>query len=380
MSIVVKPVATRRERKQFLELPWSMYRGDPNWIPPIRMNEKELVGYKKHPFYLDAEGQTFLAYKDGQVCGRVLAILNHAHNRFQNEQRGFFGFFDSIDDQLVANALFDAVRGWLAQRSIVELRGPANPSLNYECGLLVDGFNMPPTFMMTYNHAYYARLIESYGFRKSQDLYSFWGHVEMLATLDKKLAYIASESQERFNVQIRPLNKSRFNAEIQLFLDIYNQSLGATWGFVPMSEPEIRHMSASLKHMILPDLALFAFVNDQPIGAVFALPDYNPRIKEIDGRLFPFGFLKLLSKRRGFRRFRALSTNVVPEYQRWGVGLVLMRGLIPKILASGIQDAEFSWVLESNHLSRRSLEKGGAVLEKTHRIYDYSPVAPGTAG
>src|SRR5581483_10610705 len=135
---------------------------------------------------------------------------------------------------------------------------------------------------------YYGRLIENCGFQKVQDLLSFWGAVTMISTLDKKLAYIANESQARFDIKIRTLNKKKFSDEIKLFLHIYNQSLGATWGFVPMSEGEIRHMSASLKHMIIPELALFASVNNEPIGAVFALPDYNPRIKEIDGRLFPF--------------------------------------------------------------------------------------------
>ncbi len=164
-----------------------------------------------------------------------------------------------------------------------------------------------------------------------------------------------------------------------MFLDLYNQSLGGTWGFVPLLKREIDHMSASLKHLIIPELAMVASVEGKPIGAVFALPDYNPRIKEIDGRLFPFGFLKLLSKRRPFRRFRVISANVIPEYQRWGVGLVLLRSLIPKILEAKLEEAEFSWVLESNHLSRRSLEKGGAEREKTYRIYDYPPPAEGAA-
>jgi hypothetical protein len=279
----------------------------------------------------------------------------------------------------VADALFDAVRAWFAERGIVELRGPTNPSLNYECGLLVEGFHIPPTFMMTYNHDYYQRLLENYGFRKAQDLFSFWGPVEMVYRLDKKLLFISEEAQARFNVQIRTLDASRFREEVQLFLDIYNQALGGTWGFVPLSQAEIRHMGKGLQKLIIPELAIIASVDGKPIGAVFGLPDYNPRIKEIDGRLFPFGFLKLLNKRRPFRRFRALSTNVVPEYQRWGVGLILLRGLIPKILQSGLAEAEFSWVLESNTLSRRTLEKGGAMLDKTYRIYDYSP-APARSG
>ena len=372
-KVMVQPVQSRREKKQFLEYPWELYRHDPNFIPPLRQNQKQMVGYARSPFYQTAEAQTFLAYRDGAVAGRIAAILNHAHNDFQKEKRGFFGFFECVDDPAVAHGLFDAVRDWFAAREITALRGPTNPSLNHECGLLIQGFDTPPTFMMTYNPPYYAGLLESYGFRKSQDLFAFGGTIDMLGGLDKKLAFIAEEASQRFKIRVRPLDKSRFRAEIEMFLHLYNQSLSNTWGFVPISKAEIRHMSADLKHLILPELALVAEVDGEPIGALFGLPDYNPRIREIDGRLFPFGIFKLLNRRRGFRRFRVISANVLPEYQMWGVGLVLMRGLVQPVLASGLQEAEFSWVLESNHLSRSGLEKGGARLEKVYRLYDYGP-------
>jgi hypothetical protein len=371
MKIVVKPVTTRRERELFLELPWMLYRHDPKFIPPLRLNQKEMVGYKKTPFYADAQSQTFLAFRDDVAVGRVAAILNHAHNRQHNEQRGFFGFFESTNDHRVAHGLLDAVRDWFAQRGITALRGPTNPSLNHECGLLIDGFHSPPTFMMTYNPPYYAELIESYGFRKAADMYAFFGTVDMLAKLDKKLAFIAEESARRFGVTVRPIDKSRFRAEIETFLRIYNESMVGTWGFVPIGAAEIRAMSASLKHLILPELALIAEAEGKPIGAVFGMPDYNPRIRDIDGRLFPFGFFKLVSRRRGFKKLRIISANVVPEYQMWGVGLVLLKSLVQPVLDSGITEAEFSWVLESNHLSRASLQKGGALLDKTYRLYDY---------
>ncbi len=308
MNIVVRPVTTRRDRKLFLEYPWQLYAGDPNFIPPLRQNQKEMVGFARSHFYDTAESQTFLAFRDGVVCGRVAAILNHAHNKFQNENRGFFGFFESVDDQQVADALLDAVRDWFSRRGITQLRGPTNPSLNHECGLLIDGFHLPPTFMMTYNPPYYARLLETYGFRKAQDLFAFSGTVDMLGGLDKKLDFIATESAERFNVRVRPINKARFRAEIETFLGLYNLSLQSTWGFVPISAPEIKQMSASMKHLIIPELALIAEVDGKPIGAIFGLPDYNPRIREIDGRLFPFGIFKLLS--------RAPQVQTIPRHQR----------------------------------------------------------------
>ena len=372
-ELVITPVTTRRHRADFLNYPWQLYRGDPNWVPPLRDNQKELVGYKRHPFYERNEVQTFVAYRSGQVCGRIAAIVNQGHIEQYKERRGFFGFFECVDDQDVARGLFDAAREWLAQRDIHSVRGPANPSLNYEVGLLIDGFHKPPVFMMTYNLPYYAKLIEGYGFRKTQDLYAFSGHIDMLPKIANKLRPIALQIIEYYKAKIRPLDTSRFRQDVEAFLSIYNRSLAKTWGFVPMSEGEVRHMAAGLRHLIVPEMAIAVEVDDQMVGAVFGLPDYNPRIKAINGRLFPFGFLKLLCKKRDIKRIRVISTNVIPEYQRSGLGVVLLHGLVPKVMDWGIQEAEFSWVLESNTLSRRSLEKGGALREKTYRVYDLDP-------
>jgi hypothetical protein len=372
-ELEIKPVRTRKEQKQFLEFPWTLYRDDPNWIPPLRGNQQELAGFKHHPFYNQAEGQAFLAVRGSEVQGRILGLVNRAHNERHKEQRGFFGFFESVDDPQVAGGLLDAVRRWLAERNIEQLRGPANPSFNYECGMLIDGFDSPPTFMMTYNPSYYPRLLEDYGFRKAQDLYAYNGHSDMLATIDPKLKFIVEEATRRFNVKLRSLDKSRFLEDVRMFLDIYNKSLVGTWGFVPFSDEELEHTAKGLKHLIVPELTCVAEVEGRPVGAMFALLDYNPRIKQIDGRLFPFGFIRLLWNRKRIPKARLLSANVLPEFQLWGLGLVLGAFMLPKGLAWGMTEVEMSWVLESNHYSRKSIERGGGVRSKTYRIYDYGP-------
>lgn len=371
--LVVKPVETWWERRQFLALPWEINRHDPNWIPPLRKNQKELVGFARHPFYDNAEGQAFLALRGGQAVGRVHAIINHIHNRQQKENRGFFGFFECIDDREVAAGLFEQVRRWMAARGITQIRGPVNPSLNYECGLLIDGYGTPPMFMMTHNLPYYARLIEACGFAKVEDLFAFWGHVSMLDQLDKKLAFVAEECQKRFDIKLRRLDRSRFMQEVKMFLDIYNQSLQGTWGFAPLSEGEIEHMAASLKHLVVPEMTTVAEIDGRPVGAQFGLLDYNTRIKQIDGRLFPFGFIRLLWNRRKIKRVRLISTNVIPEYQMWGLGLVIAARLVPEVKNWGIEEVEFSWVLESNKLSFGTLKRGGAKITKTYRLYDSLP-------
>jgi hypothetical protein len=368
--LTIKPVASRREKKQFLELPWQINRGDTNWIPPLRQNQEELVGYRRHPFYSDAEGQTFIAFDGQKPVGRVMAILNHAHNRHHKESRGFFGFFESIDDPAVAAGLFAAVRDWFNQRGITAIRGPMNPSMNYECGLLVEGFDTPPFFMMTHNPPYYQRLIEGCGFAKVEDMFAFYGRIDMLKSLDQKLAFIVEECRKRFDIKLRRMDRRHFNRDVRLFLDIYNQALIGTWGFVPLSEAEVDHMAASMKHLIAPEVTTIAEIDGRPVGCQLGLLDYNARIKQIDGRLYPFGFIRLLWNKKAIKRIRLISTNVIPEYQKWGLGLVIASRLVPEARDWGIEEAEFSWVLESNKLSYGTLKRGGAQITKRYRLFD----------
>jgi hypothetical protein len=229
--------------------------------------------------------------------------------------------------------------------------------------------------MMTYNKPYYARLVEGFGFRKSQDLFAYWGHVDMLSKLDPKLWFIGNEAKKRFHVDLRPMNARHFGSEVEMFLRVFNAAMEGTWGFAPLSAGEIKVLAAGLKHLIAPELALVAEIRGEPIGACLGLLDFNPRIKAIGGRLFPFGFLRLITNKRALTKVRIVSINVVPEYQRWGLGVVLLGGMIEPMLKWGMREVEFSWVMESNTLSRASLEKGGAKLDKTYRLYDLDPPA-----
>ena len=358
-QISVVPVNTKAQEKLFLELPWKIYGNNDYWVPPLRIDQKERVGFAKHPFYDTNARQAFLAMRGDEVVGRISAHLNAAHNERYNEKRGFFGFFESIDQQEVASGLLDAAAGWLREQGMTDMRGPCSPSQNYECGLLTDGFDIQPTFQMPYNLPYYQRLCETYGLEKTQDLISFWGHRDMLQSLDQKMGFVIEEAKRRFKIVLRPINKKKFMEEVYMFLNIYNRSLVGTWGFSPLSDAEVRALGIGLRFLIVPEMTSVAEVDGKPIGAVFGLLDYNSRIKKIDGRLFPFGFLRLIMNRKSIKRVRLVSTNVLPEYQRWGVGLVLMSRLVPEVAKWGIEIAEFSWVLESNHLSRATLERGG---------------------
>ncbi|MCC9602793.1 N-acetyltransferase [Stieleria sp. JC731] len=370
-SIQCSPVESRADQKAFIQLEKDLYKNDPNWVAPLWGERKQLCGFSgKHPFYNDAECKAFLARKDGKVCGRVLAIVNHAHNRYHKEQRGFFGFFECVDDAEVAKELFDQACQWLSGKGMTDVRGPVNPSLNYECGLLVDGFDSPPTFLITYNQPYYEDLVVAAGFEKSQDLFCYEASIEDLDDLDPKLQFVIDEATKRFKVNCRPISRKTFDEDVKTFLRIYNQSLQRTWGYVPMSDEELVHQAGQLKLLIVPELTSIAEIDGQPVGAGFGLLDYNQVLKNMNGNLFPFGWLRLVLGKRKITRLRLVSTNVLPEYQKWGLGLVTLARILPDAIKFGIQTGEFSWVLESNSLSRGTIERGGARKAKTQRLYD----------
>ena len=369
-AIKVWETQSRGDRRAFNDIQKSIYKNDDVWMPPIWRNQDELVGFRKHPFYDNAEANRFLVSRGGEVVGRVVAIVNHGHNRRYEEKRGFLGFFECRDDTEAASALMRQACLWLRDRGMTDVRGPTNPSLNYECGMLVDGFHLSPTFMITHNPPYYEKLWTDFGFEKTQDMYCYHCDTSYLDTLDPKLAFILEEVKRRFEVTTRPLDFKNFSADVALFLDIYNRSLEGTWGYVPMSPSEIRHQSMALRLLLIPQLTSIAYVDGKPAGAGFGLLDYNPLIKKIGGRLFPFGWLTLLRKRKELKRVRLISANVLPEYQKWGLGLVTLERVLYEALEYGITEGELSWVLESNSLSRGTIERGGADRVKTHRLYD----------
>jgi GNAT superfamily N-acetyltransferase len=368
--VVVRPVASWRDRRRFQRLPWSIYAGDHNWVPPIFAQERELLGWGHHPFFDNAEIVTLLAEREGRSVGRLAVLINHVHNHKYNEQRGFFGFFECIDDAAVAGGLFEAGQDWLRQRGMTAMRGPVNPSLNYTCGLLIDAFDCPPCFLMTYNRPYYAALLESCGFAKTQDLYAYEMDMNMLQVLVERYKPAVLVAIESSKLVIRPFDPGKYQQQSEMYLDIYNRSLEGTWGFTPLQPREARQIAGELRHVIVPELAVFAEIGGQPIGAVLALLDYNQILRKLNGRLFPFGFVRLLTGRRKITAARVMAITMVPSYQSAGFGIVLLDNLVGAVAKWGIERYELSWVLESNSRSRGSLERVGMKKTKTYRIYD----------
>jgi hypothetical protein len=370
MPIDITPIQSKSELKAFINLPWQLYRGDPNWVPLLRSDLKKKFDRETYPFFEHAEAEFFLARRNGQVAGRIVAIKNDNHIKFHEEPVGFFGFFESVNDAAVSNALFSHAADWLRTRKLEVMRGPMNYSTNEECGLLIDGFNSPPTIMMTYNPPYYSELIEGFGFEKAKDLLAYDITDE---NVPERLARTIERLKKRRNITIRPMVKKDIKQEIQRVKDIYNSAWEKNWGFVPMTDREIDHLAAELLPVVEPDLLLFAEIEGEPVAFILALPDFYQALKSANGRLFPFGLLKILwhTYVKKIDTVRILTFGIKEGYRLSGIDAMLYYEVYRVGVQKGYRRGDVSWVLEDNTLMTRSAENMGWKLSKRYRVYDY---------
>ena len=371
----MRRVQTGRDRRSFLEFPYRLYRGDPHWVPPLRIAQKDILNVSKHPFYRTSEVEMFLAERDRRVVGRIMAILNRAHNEFHQEKAGCFGFFEVERDLEAAASLLDAARKWLRQRGAEIMRGPFNPSTNYECGLLIDGFNSDPFIMMTYNFPYYIDFLERCGLRKSMDLYAYSVDSESFNQSDK-LKRVADRARSRTGLTLRTVNLKDFANEVERLRVVYNDAWNDNWGFVPVTREEFEHLAKDLKQIVDPKVVYVAerlepgSAEPRTVGFFLAVPDVNQALKKANGRLLPFGILKLLWHSRKIHSIRIITMGAIRELQNLGVAAIFYNEIYSKVPEHGYTTGEMSWVLESNTLMNRSAELLGGKRYKTYRIYE----------
>ena len=369
LPVQVVPVESRAQLKAFIDLPWSIYRDDPNWVPPLKSDVRKAFDPEKHPFHLHSEAQPFLALRGNRPVGRICAIRNRNHEAFHEEPVGFFGWFECIEDPRVSRALFDRVSEWLRGRGLQTMRGPTSFSTNETTGFFLDGQDGPPVLMMAYNPRYYLSLVEEYGFEKAMDLYAY--DLEIYA-LPEPVARVAEAIERRQRVRIRKIRMSEFESELATVRRLYNAAWEKNWGFVPMTDAEFDFMASELKPIINPNLALFAETRaGEPIGFVLGLPDFNQVLIRLNGRLFPFGIFKALWYRRGLKHLRVPLLGVVPEYLGKGIDVLLYGGIIREGTAAGFCAAEQSWILETNDKMNAIMTTrlGGRVYRR-YRLYD----------
>jgi hypothetical protein len=374
VPLELRTVTTRADLKRFVAFPYSLYskRDYPNWVAPLRAAVYDALDEKKNPFYREAERALFLALRDGEVVGRIAAIENRAHNAFHGDRTGFFGFFESVDDQRVADLLFRVASDWLGARGLTTIQGPMNPSTNYECGLLVEGFENRPTFMTAWNPPYYDALCERAGFTKAKDLLAFWfPATEPGYQLPEFVTRQAARALEKGRMEFRDLDPRKFDREVAACWEIYNDAWERNWGFVPMSRAEFEHMAKDMKHLLWPELAFMASVDGEPAGFMLALPDYNVALaKNRSGRLFPLGLLRLLRGKRTIRTARVMALGVKRDFRSRSILALFTAEVMRRGLAMGKIGAEASWLLEDNQLIVKPMRAMGARERMRWRVYE----------
>jgi GNAT superfamily N-acetyltransferase len=371
----VRAARDRRDLKRFIDLPYRLHARDPVWVPPLRRDVEPLLSRTRNPFFEHAEAEYFLAERDGEVVGRIAAISNRLHNETHGDRVGFFGFFESIDDQAVATALLEAAADWCRKHDHDVLRGPASFSVNDECGLLVDGFDAPPALMMPHNPRYYIALLEHAGFTKAKDLWVYQGGTEeRYVPVPERLARGTELIRERQGITLRSLNMKDFQGEVERIKELYNGAWEKNWGFVPMTEHEIDHLAEQFKPVVIPDMVPMAEKDGKLIGFGIALPDLNVVFRRHrSGRLFPMIIDLLWSlKMKRIRRARILLLGIHPEYRGKGIDAMLYHWIWTKSGERRIYWGEAGWILEDNPAMNAGLEKMTFRVYKTYRLYDRS--------
>ena len=366
-AIEISQVTSDRDRDVFIKFPWRIYRDDPAWVPPLIIERKEFLDRHKHPFYKHGDAALFLARRDDQIVGRIMASDDPRYNQLHQTNVGCFGLFESIDDRDVAAALFETAAKWLRARGRSEIMGPIDYSTNYVCGLLVDGFQYPPAVLTSHNPPYYADFLEQCGFAKEKDWYAWW--FSEFAKPTERLRKIAIARAKKHGVTIRPINLRKLSEEAHRIRTVYNQAWHNNWGFVPFTEAEAEYMAKEMRLLVVPGGTLIAEAGDVPVGFVIAVPDIHIALRRINGRLtycgVPIGLVKLLYHRRKIRIARMVALGVVEKYRRAGVA----EALVLREIEEGFNTGELSMTLEDNFMINRFIEAMGASKYKTYRIY-----------
>jgi GNAT superfamily N-acetyltransferase len=360
-------VKTREDLKNFIDLPWKIYKNYPHWVPPLKNEVEETLSKEKNPFFKHSEADYYIVKEGNETLGRIAAINNRTHNSFHNEKTGFFGFFETVEDYKVASLLFDTAETWCKKRDLNILRGPTSFSTNDECGFLIEGYDKDPVIMMPYNPHYYVDYSEKHGFRKIKDLLAFF--YESRNDFPENYLNLLMKIKKDKNIRIRTADINKFREEIATIKEIYNSAWGKNWGFVPMTEEEVDLMASKFKPIVNPNMVLFAEISNKPIGFCLTIPDYNQVLKHLDGKLGLVEVFKFFIFRNWITQARLMALGVKKEYRHSGVELLLSHEVLQRCKKIGL-DGELSWTLEDNALINSFIAKTGGVLNKKYRIYE----------
>jgi hypothetical protein len=367
-DIEIIPVEGGSELKDFIDLPWRVYGSYPNWVPPLKEEVRRMLDPGGHPFWEFSERILFLARRGSETVGRITGIIDRHYNQFHGEKMGIWGFFECDNDPAAATALFSSVETWALQKGMTFMRGPLNPSTNYEVGLLIEGFAHAPVLMMTYNPPYYPGLVESCGYTKEKDLMAFLiaGDYRLPEWMDR----LAERISKKKGIHIRPSHPKDVDSEFALIREIYNASWSGNWGFVPLSDNEMRNIQKNVMKFVDPDLVFFIYYENEPAAACVIFPDINPLLKRFNGRIGLIGLSKFLVYRREIKGLRCLFFGIKEKYQQLGLPMLAFHHIFEVVRKKEkYHYLELGWTLEDNESINSLIEEAGAKTCKKYRIF-----------
>ncbi len=373
MSVEIKQHQPGKDLKDFIQVAFEVYRDDPAWVPPLHMEITDRLTPEKNPFFEHAEVALFTAWKDGKAVGRISAQIDHEHLRIHEDNAGFFGFFDTVDDQEVASALIAAAEDWLASRGMTVMRGPFSLSINEETGLLVEGFDSPPTIMSPHHRSYQGALAEAAGLQKVKDCYG-WKHQVVPAPARAQRAWEAITSLPE--VRFRSVSPRNLKKEVRDILDVFNDAWQHNWGFVPATDAEAKKMAADLQLILDKELSFFAEIDGQPVAICVCLPNLNEVIFDFGGKLNPVTVGKLIWRLKIRRPKSArlmllgIRTDLRGKKRYAPLAMAVIAELVRRGLKQGYEWAELGWTLEDNRLINAAIRSMGATIYKRYRLFE----------
>lgn len=363
----VKEVEHKKWLKGFFSLLRRIYKDDRNFVHPLIIERKEFLDPKRNPFFNHAKYEFILAEENGEILGTIIPFIDRKFNEYHNEKTCHFGFFECINDKDVAKELFHRVSAFAWGNGMEIIRGPFNFSTNHECGLLVDGFDSHPVVLMTYNPPYYIDIITSLGYTKAKDLLAFRIDAK---PVPEALLQVCENIKRETGAQTRKMKRKDFSIFVNLAMEIYNDAWSENWGFVPMDRGEFIFVARGLKLLLDEDLCFFVTKENVPVGFSITLPDYNVPLKEMKGRLLPFGLIKFILNKGKIKNARLFAFGIKKEFHDKGFGALLYLETWKSLLQKGYKWAEMSWILEDNHRMIRAIEMAGGSVYKTYRIFE----------
>jgi GNAT superfamily N-acetyltransferase len=369
----VRPVRGRRDLRRFVTLPFRLHRDHEQWVPPLIYERRRFLDRDRNPFFEHAEAEYFLCERNGRAVGRITAQIDRRWDEYQGGSDGMFGFFECENDPAAARALVGAAAEWVRKRGRERILGPMDFTTNDECGVLIEGYEHRPMILEPWHPPYYRELLESQGLAKTMDLLMWWlgmGELKQGDEFHPMIHKAARAAIEEHGVMLRGMRRRDLEAEVHRFMDIYNEAWGDNWGFVPITDAEVRFQAENLKPILSEDWAMIAERDGEVLGAALTLPDINQVLARMGGRLLPVGWIKFLLGRRKIDRIRVFALGVRPQHQHLGVAAALYVRHLEMSDKTGVPAGEMGWILETNEAMNRAMEGMGGHVVKKYRLYE----------